>query len=296
MKPFLSNLVLFLALQALLLVAGITCLDALVTRRLETWKPSAGVTRLIIGDSHVRMALNDSLIPATLTLAHEAEPYRFSLLKIDFLLRRHHSIKEVNIGLSYHNLSSYYDADGLETPDISARYFFLLPIREKLAYCWNFRNQPVFYLRSVILNGLRDLVPGRRPYSFGKFQNTVGRSEARRISMLRRAFHQYSEPSGKLREISRSNERFLRKITECCRKNHVKIRTVNTPLHPYYKSLVPDRFVELRDSIESALNLERLDLESLPLETRDFFRDGDHLSSEGAAKASAAFGRIIGLR
>ena len=79
------------------------------------------------------MAFNDQYIKNSKNISLDAECYQFSYFKLLGLLKNNHSIKNICLGYSYFNFSSYYDEyiDGKFSKDFFGRYFFILPFKEQ---------------------------------------------------------------------------------------------------------------------------------------------------------------------
>ena len=92
------------------------------------------ITEVFLGDSHVRYALNDSLLKNSINLGNSSESVYFSYYKLDQLLKSKHSIETVYLGFSYHNISDYYDGyiNGQYALSVAPNYFYLLPFREQV--------------------------------------------------------------------------------------------------------------------------------------------------------------------
>ena len=68
-----------------------------------------GINTLVIGDSHTELAINDSLLNNTLNISTPAEGYIFTYMKLRNILKNNSQIRNIMLGVSYHNFSSYYD-------------------------------------------------------------------------------------------------------------------------------------------------------------------------------------------
>jgi hypothetical protein len=85
--------------------------------------------------------------------------------------------------------------------------------------------------------------------------------------------------------VSESSLHFLNLIVDLLRKHEIELTVIRTPVHPSYRSSVPERFKVALDDVLSNLILEGiqvLDFDDLPFGDRDFY-DFDHLNAYGAS-------------
>ena len=61
---------------------------------------------------------------------------------------------------------------------------------------------------------------------------------------------------------------------------------LNTPLDPYYKSKIPQEYLDKYNQIVASRELKVIDFHNLKFQKEDFLKDGDHVSINGALKIS----------
>ena len=133
---------------------------------------------IFLGDSHISFAVIDSLIPNSSNLSNLGEPYYYTLQKLKYIVKNQ-NIKHVVLGVSYHNISFYYDEliDGNTSTVFPLKIFFCLDIIEKLRVLkWN--KSKLFFLLREILNSAEkkcsNLGSEENKYSFSNgFENKL---------------------------------------------------------------------------------------------------------------------------
>lgn len=243
------------------------------------------VTEVFLGDSHVRYAVNDALLSSSINLGNSSESVYFSYHKLKLLLKSNPSIKTVYLGFSYHNISEYYDEYiyGQYAPSVASNYFYILSFAEQMQQIkWNFKRLPSF-LVATMKSGVKIW---RNENTFeGGFNNPHTSTEANMATMDERLNSQYYTYDT-LSSFSTLNLRYFDNIVALCSDLGVELVIVNTPMHLYYKSKIPQKFIDKYNSIINANNLRTIDLTLLELSNTSFQADGDLVSFEGAMRAT----------
>lgn len=258
------------------------------TSKAVDYKLNANITTLYLGDSHIQLAVNDSLLKNSKNVSTSSEPYIFSYYKLEKLLEANPTITQVYLGVSYHNLSSYYDGfiNGERSSAISPKYLHTLPFNEKLklAY-WNIEKAPNF-LRGLFLISYKYLFKNE-PYA-GGYLNIFPHTTAADTSMDKRLKLQFYEED-KPADFSTINQEYLTKIITLCETNNITLYLLNAPLHPYYRTRIPAKFIEKYNQVTNSTAIETLNFSGLQLSDSSYIPDGDHLSSKGAATFSSKY-------
>jgi len=84
---------------------------------------------------------------------------------------------------------------------------------------------------------------------------------------------------------------FFNKIIDLCNKNKVKLITLNTPLHSYYKSKIPSEYLNKYNEIIRQDRIVTINFDELVLDDSCFIPDGDHVSVKGALQTSNYFNK-----
>ncbi len=241
------------------------------------------ITTLYLGDSHVKVAVQDSLLPNSLNIADNSEPYYFSYYKLKTLLKYNSNIQRVYLGLGVHNFSGGYDrvVAGDKAASIIPRYFYLLPAEQQaLLFLWN-KDHLLPLAKAAIKQGKRIIEKGDYKAYRGGFSNDFVDRRAEETFMNKRLKKQFYE-NDKLFEFSDLNIQYLEKIILLCQKNNVQLIGLNTPLHPYYRQQVPVVYQEQFDDFLTKYNISVYDLSTLELPDEAYTPDGDHVSRLGA--------------
>ena len=107
MKKFIINTVVFISIPVVIGIPILFAFDLYVNGLYNDDQIKGNISDIYIGDSHIKHAINDSIIPNSLNIAESSESFYFSYFKLKILLENNPSIKKVHLGLSYHNLSNY---------------------------------------------------------------------------------------------------------------------------------------------------------------------------------------------
>ena len=242
---------------------------------------------IFLGDSHISFAVIDSLIPNSSNLSNLGEPYYYTLQKLKYIVENQ-NIKHVVLGVSYHNISFYYDEliDGNTSTVFPLKIFFCLDIIEKLRVLkWN--KSKLFFLLREILNSAEkkcsnlDSVENKYSFSNG-FENNLRNEKVIFKYVKSRAISQYFTFENQRQSFSHKNIYYLKKIISFCEENNIEITLLTTPLHPEYLRMVPYEFnLELKKIINES-NVELINFENLEFRDSCYAHDGDHLTLKGA--------------
>ena len=243
---------------------------------------------IFLGDSHITFSVIDSLIPNSSNLSNLGEPYYYSFQKLKYVVKNQ-NIKYVVLGLSYHNISSYYEEliNGNISTVFPPKIFFCLDFIEKLrVISWN-RNKLFSLLRELINsveNKCYNLEPTDNKYSFSTgFKNNLYNEKVIIKNVQNRIHSQFFTSQNQLQSFSYKNIYYLKKIISFCKENNLKITLLITPLHPEYVRLVPQDYRSELKEIINKNNVQLINLENLALNDSCYAHDGDHLTLKGAS-------------
>jgi len=283
-NQFLKKTTVFLALPLIIFAGTVMILNLLNNKIFNEFKIDKNITTVFIGDSHIQQAVNDKIVNNSINLSQNSESYYFSFNKIDGLIKNNTSIKKIYLGFSYHSLSSYNEdfVFGKFSKDISARYFFILPLSEKLKFIRYNSKDILAYFKNILINGVHNVVVKNNQCSFlGSYENNFKNTTVNRSSMDKRLLFQFYS-HGKLDPFSTYNIFYLNKIISLCKTNKIELVLLNTPLQNYYEEKIPVEYkAKYREIIENS-GLQMLNLNGLPLNDSCFIPDGDHVSQKGA--------------
>lgn len=291
MKLFLKKTGLFFLVLLLLFITAFGVMDYLVNKAFDSYRVDPKITTVFMGDSHPQCAVNDAFLPNARNFAQAAEASYYTYFKMKTLLENNPSIKKVYLGLGYHNISTHYDQYiyGGHAKDIAARYFFILPLQDKLTVLAKNPIDAVELLENAWNNGLKNRkLENTDNTILGHYENFFVDVAARKSSMDKRLKLQFTE-NGQLRDCSEFNIGYFDKMAALCRSKNVSLIVINTPVHPYYKSRVPEKFRARYDEILNKNRLKLFAFDTLTLNDSAYVPDGDHISAKGAIYTTALF-------
>jgi len=243
------------------------------------------VNILICGDSHTKTALNDSIIPNSLNIAHSSEHYMYSYNVLQVLLRNNPQITKVILGLSYHNLSSFYDANVFEkskTQYMYPRYFVTLDFTtianlvatNPSGFFGDFKDIYHGVYRHINAKNLGD-------YSFiGWFYDSDRNNK--NDSTINSALEMHYFPAeGEVFEASAFQMEYILEIVQLCNDMNVQLILLACPLSKEYRAGVPLKFQELYTSVKTENNDCIWDYHNFVVPD-SCWGDGDHLNLSGS--------------
>lgn len=278
----------FLLLGLALLLVLYFVLDCKTNKTISNYHLKAGTTILILGDSHSQYAFDDKLLQGSINLSQFSESTFFTYYKLRYLLMNNPGIKQVYLGFGYHSISSYYDdyTFGEFSKDISSRYFFLLPMKERLNLLEKSKWGIPMLLKNSMVNGLKLFSSEvTNPPYLGKYMNGFKACQAVRSSMEKRIQQQFYLNT-KLKGFSELNIGYFHRIVELCKQYQVQLTVLNTPLHPYYKSKIPKVFIKRYNQVMFENKVNVINFDKLELADSCFIPDGDHISEKGVRLAT----------
>lgn len=282
MNFFLKSVLFFLApiiFVITFIVIGLSVLSINVINNTENYKLKKNVEYIFLGDSHITHSIIDSMIPNSINLACNSEPYYYTFQKLKYITRKIKP-KKVYLGFSYHNISLYYDnlINGNLAGAMPKKIFFCLDLFEKFRVInWN-KNQLIVLFKNIInaaLNSEDNLLFADRHIGLEGKEGIIKSHVHNRIKN-----QYYSENN--LAGISKMNLFYFNKIISFCSKNQIEIILIKTPLHKEYDNHVPVFYKKLYEEILTKSDLELLDLKLVNLPDSSFAFDGDHVTVHGA--------------
>lgn len=280
MKRFIIRLILFFALPLGLLVAG----HIIAIKKVNSYHPEKNISICFIGDSHIQKAIDDKLVPNSKNFGKSAEQYLHSYYKIKLLLRDKQQIKKIYLGFSYHNLSSYSDEfiDGEKTAFVGPKYFFLLPKKEQFEMLKSAQENRNVLLKNLVKELVNSNLKKTKNLEFIGFYLNKFKNSSADVKSINKRIRQHFYKENKIIPFSEKNIYYLNRIVELCKKNNVELEIINAPLHPIYKSKIPEKYIHYYDNFCKKNNLKVLDFSEMKLLEDCYIFDGDHVSSKGS--------------
>jgi hypothetical protein len=301
MKAFVKNLIVFFAVVFAIAVSSFGVLYYLANRSLTEFGTDTPAHSIFVGDSHIVNAIDESTLQGCVNIGKRAEPNYFSYYRLRKVLESNDAIKNVYLGFSYHSVASYYDRFivGENSPEISSQYFLIMPNEEKVNLIMKNKDNLFSYLQLVWRYGFQDLAAGRPSFKKAKrllkknsaFASMKGTFASKKVMLQRitNLFYNGQELCG----FSEDNITYLNKIIALCDEHGVALSLINTPLHPYYRSQVPEKFVMKYNEVVNASKVRVLDLNGFFTSDKYFKPDGDHMNGAGAVLFSEYLNTIL---
>lgn len=293
MENFLKSIFLFLFPIINLFVIFIlwaVFISKLIQEISPQFKLKENTVTLFSGDSHIVGSITDTLYPNSKNIGLRSESYYHTYNKLKFFTSKN-KVKQIVLGLSYHNFSSYYDEfiNGFFSSKVSTNIFLSLSLKEKLRVLYWNRLKLFHFLKEVnkcALNLYLNNYDSKYNFidGFNIFHFNTGFDQK---ACKERVLLQYYK-GDKLRDFSDFNIFYLNKIIEMCEEKKIELFLLTTPLHQNYIKKVPIKFIKKYYSfldkkrvyqINSKINF--INLENIKLKDSCFSPDGDHLSNMG---------------
>lgn len=287
---FISRMALFLAVFLLLNLALVLGLRRMMKH--ASLALPEGTTMLILGDSHVECALNDTLLPGAVNLSQAGDAYLYSHAKLRALLEQNAGIDTLLLSYNFQCLNAQLDVLTRSEKYCESKlpYSFFLLDREDLSV---YREQYAFYstmLRAPYIRRQFIKKSFQRPthladLKIGGFQYMV-RDKFKKDLALRDSTRQAGLQPQRFGE-AKDQVPYLLRTVDLCREKGVTCILINTPVHP----VVP------RDSDTAAYygfhrkymaDILLLDHSAWPLPDSGY-SDATHLSHHGARIYSTRF-------
>jgi len=245
---------------------------------------------IICGDSHTQTALNDSIIPNSLNIAHSSEHYLYTYNVLKLLLRNNRQIRTVILGFSYHNLSSFYDDylfDEDKTQYMYPRYFTVLDAEAMSLLVSNNFGGFLTDLKNTY-HGVYRHINAREllDYSFIGWFYQSDRNYKNDSTVSRAIKEHYFNDDQSMQGFSAFQLIYLDRIIELCRLHDVRLILINSPLSKEYRARVPEEFIDRFNEFAKSHDQQLLDYHDFEVPER-CWGDGDHLNSSGAKIFSA---------
>lgn len=283
---FIKRTVGFCSIAILTYVALFVTVSILISRKLDTMALKANENIVVLGDSHIKLAIDPQLMNNSVSYAQHSEPYLISYIKLKKLLQKNDGISKVYLGFGYHNLSPIFDSVlvGSHEANIISKIFFIIPVDNKIDLLKH--NAVDFVLwNSTFRNGL-SIVANDTSCSFlGGYTNGFKISAFNDSIIAKRIqFHYYDK--GIIRPISTTNIYWLYQIIELCKSENVELIFLKTPLHRNYEMRIPTIYVHKFNEIVIRSGITLIDFHQVRMTDNDFVTDGDHVTQGAADKLS----------
>ena len=282
MRKYILKVLFFAFIIIVVIVLLFIRYDIVVKVNANNYKLPDNISKIIIGDSHVQLALNEKLIPNSVNLSIASESYLYSYKKIKLITSNNRQIDTIFIGAGYHNFSSYYDADLYNQYSFN-NYFYLFDINEQLTLLQKYQFDTNF-----LSGAYKQLFKNDYYLWKGRFEIIKTDLSLNNTSIEKRIQEQFLNSN-----YSMSNIKYFESICSYCELNKITLIAINTPLHKKYYERVPLNYIQTYNNIMRKNKIRVIDFKGLNFKDEDFLPDGDHVSEKGATKTSVLLNEII---
>jgi hypothetical protein len=313
MARLLKNLAGFLGIGLALLVPVCLLCRRAHHRTLEApvFRLKPEITTLVLGDSHPEGAVDPRHLPHSANISHSGDNYFYSYEKLNFLLSRNPQATTVILGFSWHNFPANYQESFLfgEAKGKIEAFFPILDAEGRaLVASWNSAylvpwaqntlGLPLkFYDDGLLWRQLRGarLHPDDFEF-FGGFEDT-GVSHIDESIIKQKAASYFLEAGGSPSPTSPYMTQYFFKILDLCTSRGIRVVLLNTPVHPLYRSRVPEASVRTFEELRAQVALRYpgvayLDFSDLPIEASGYY-DGDHVNRRGAETVTRRLASLL---
>lgn len=225
MKIFIIN-----CIRYILLLTAITFFSIILTtficRRVFNYDIPPDKNFLIVGDSHIECALDDSILDNMYNLAQSGSSYFYSYVKAKAVIEHNPQIDTLIVGYSYGDLLTNRDRWFSGEEQIRFKlgdYFFLFSPQDYLDLVRANPLHTLWYTPQVIFKNFENIFRG---YS------SIGGYVYSERDRLKEAKSRYKEPEyNTSMKYSTYQEYYLLKIYNYCQSKGVQLVLINVPIH-----------------------------------------------------------------
>lgn len=236
---------------------------------------------LILGDSHTKYALNDSIFSKAVNLSQDADSYFYSYYKLKYFTKTNPGIDTLILSFSRHNIHQSIEKRWLlSTSHFDSRvdiYLPMLEMRDLLFLGSKMPSETITGLFSQFKLPFLLLKQGKA--IFGGFESLESDNLKEELEAL-----DQNEIGDEFKSLDTSNLelKYLERIIEYCELNNIQLILLGTPIH----SSLHKYCQELTDfKNEHYPEIEFLDYRTIELQD-DCFGDLVHLSPKGSLNFS----------
>lgn len=287
MSLFIKKIFIFIISFVVLILLQFIAFKLIVNYNTD-YKLENDTTILILGDSHIEAALNDSIIDNSVNFSSGGSPVFFNYVKLKKIVESNEQISTIILGYSPINLTGkgFYEVPKMKSMLIN--YYYLIDYSDYLDIAkYNFKG---------LVSGITGVFRSVGDINFRTKINVknVGIGGFRKLptnttELLEKDIKDKKLRTGKSDFVS---TKYFFKIIEFCQANGIRLVILNTPIHESLIRKSTQRRMEY-NSFMNNLNADFTfwDYEDLHFEDTYFF-DENHLNYKGAE----IFSKIINDR
>jgi hypothetical protein len=294
MTRFLTRTFLFLFGSFTVIFATIFLVNKAVGKA-NYFKIDPSATSIIMGPSFPEYAFNDSLIDHFENFAQGGEAYFYTYYKLKKIIANNPGVQNLFIEYSNNMLDKEMD-DWLWGDEFIAyrypKYGSVIDLRGLALLCSR-NTAAVVNAASLLLKFNVDfLVTNKQNYIKAADWGGYRRLGASQIDSLEKAAGKKASPQKPgHNQVSATNIRYLEKIIQYCKEQHIHVYFMRSPLHKEFPDAASE--AEYRTILLNRFpGIELLDFRNFPLANSDF-KDFAHLNYKGAAIFSIFFNELI---
>jgi hypothetical protein len=285
MKVFVKRVLLFVAI-VLIAFCFLAALNYLVYKSADL-VPEKDKHVLILGDSNIQAAINDSIYTSGISRAVSAESYFYAYLKLKEILSSSSHIDTVLLSFAPHNM--FDNGWLLSREHIYSNFRLYYHIMDWSDFKFLFERKPRAIIASVpsigkqaLENVVKKMIGRDIAQSYGGF---IGSDRGILEEVQQKLINGEKLPFFRIPEsfvISPEEEIYLKKIISLCESNNIKLYLINLPKRTEllaYSRYGVDNFNRLYD--EKYSHIEFLDFSTLEMPD-DYYDDFVHLTWKGS--------------
>ncbi len=286
MQKFIKKIILFIALLIFSFFLIVIFNGYLLYLLDKSFKGKSNAHILLIGDSNMECAVNDSIYKGSINLSKASDSYFYSYLKLKAYISQNQNIDTIFLSFSPHNIfdngwllddSHIYSRFRLYYPLMDWSDFYFLFSRNSKAIISSFPS----IINQTIKNFIK-LVLGKTITSYGGYQS-LDRDILEEVKL--KLLNGEPLPFFKIPnnfKISKEEVTYLNKIIDLCQRNKIKLYLVNLPKRIEllnYKKYGVTEFNKYYDSFFK--NVDFLDFSNFKMPD-SYYGDFVHLNKKGS--------------
>ncbi len=221
MKQFLIN-ILFFSLVLISVFSGVFIFSKFIFSYSFHYQIPKEKNILLLGDSHVECAINDSILSQSYNLAQSGTSYFYSYLKLREILKFNPHIDSVCLGYSYHNLFKEWFSQDKYIEKIRI-YLPLMGYKDIVDLFIANPGATIYNLPIAIFDNFLLLIKGNR-YNIGGHLR-LGRNDISELGNL-------EDEMNRNLIISEYESKYLIAIYNLCKEHNINLILLSTPIHP----------------------------------------------------------------
>lgn len=234
---------------------------------------------LVLGNSHAEAAINDTLIAGMVNFSKKAEPYFYTLLKANEIVKNNSNLKEVFIHFRYNDITHERDA-WFDQSNLYANYSYTMTSEErKLLFDLN----PVGFFQIHLIRS----IPRQVKVVLGMVLNKESREFGGHKVWPSRENTDFELPALNIHPINYIHLNHLLETIEIFKRKGIKVHLFQTPFFPGLEDNISDDYFSTYILSEYP-EIKYLKFQEFSTEP-NLFSDIHHLNKIGSVKFTEYF-------